>query len=126
MDYQSKYYIPTASEEMVTKLEKLRRYFKQCLREMGCGSNRHIYSLKDDEIFLLKARQKYPFLMKVISFYEHRLDKWEKNYFTIEILEKGEYYRYWYTEVSARVFTGNEKRALAKIEEELFDEGTPF
>lgn len=112
--------------EMLESLEKLKNYVKECLWNLGYGSNKHLYELRKDFFFETRAKKVCPYLLKVMRFYESSLDKWEKKYFVNEVLEKGEHYAFWHYDMSPRVYYGNEKRALSKIQEGLLNEATPF
>lgn len=108
------------------QLEKMRDYVKECLWQLGYGRNQHLYSLKNDVYFEKRAKKRFPFLFRIIEFYESALDWWEKKYFINEVLEKGEHYLFWHTDMSPRTYYGSERRALRKIKEGLFNEATPF
>lgn len=114
------------SMQLEDRLDKLRDYVKRSLWNLGYGSNQHLPSLKGDIYFERRAKDKYPFLLKIMDFYQRVLDAWEKRYFIIEILEKGEHYAFWHNDMSTRTFCSYEKMALTKIKEGLFNEETPF
>lgn len=106
------------------QLEKLRKYVKECLWNLGYGYDQHLHQLKNDFFFERRAK-KYPYLMKVMHFFD-TLDGWERRYFINEVLEKGQHYVFWHNDMSSRAFLGSEKRTLRKIKEGLFNEATPF
>lgn len=108
------------------QLEDLRTYVKDSLWELGYGSNQHLHLLYKDIYFENRARRKYPYLFKILKFYHEVLDRWEKRYFVNEVLEKGEHYLFWHSDMSSRVYGGYEKKTLRKIKDGLFDEATPF
>lgn len=111
---------------IVERLEKLRSYVKECLWKLGYGRNQHLYALSNDIYFERRARKEYPYLFKIIEFYESCLDHWEKKYFVNEVLEKGEHYVFWHCDMSPKSYHGSERRALRKIKEGLLNEATPF
>lgn len=113
-------------ELFLKRLSGLRNYVKESLWELGYGSNQHLHLLHKDVYFENRAKERFPYLFKIIEFYYQSLNTWEKRYFVNEVLEKGEHYLFWHNDLSLRTYSGFERRALTKIREGLFNETTPF